>query len=159
MVHQIFRRGGCCDIDSISRIGSVRDEQQQYIRIISKEDAMLKPNVQYPCSKTLIDHVSNVTGNNKIPLILTCYPFNSLLAHIDEFRVFLNESDIDIISINETKLDSSIKDNEVYIPDYEILRKDRKINGRHGGGICIYIRCNLNYKICKDLSSDELEYL
>jgi exonuclease III len=40
---------------------------------------------------------------------------NSLLAHIDEFRVFMNESDIDIISINETKLDSSIKDNEVYI--------------------------------------------
>ena len=29
----------------------------------------------------------------------------------------------------------------------------------HGGGVCIYIRCNLNYKIFKDLSSDELEYL
>jgi exonuclease III len=70
----------------------------------------------------------------------------------------MNESDIDIISINETKLDSSIKDNEVYIPVYEIVRKDRKINGRHRGGVCIYIRCNLNYKICKDLSSDELEY-
>ena len=34
----------------------------------------------------------------------------------------MNESDIDIISINETKLDSSInKDNEVYIPGYEIV--------------------------------------
>jgi exonuclease III len=60
---------------------------------------------------------------------------NSLLAHIDEFRVFMNEADIDIISINETKLDSSIKDNEVYIPGYEIVRKDRKINGRHGSGV------------------------
>ena len=25
--------------------------------------------------------------------------------------------------------------------------------------VSIYIRCNLNYKICKDLRSDELEYL
>jgi exonuclease III len=92
-------------------------------------------------------------------LVMASLNINSLLAHIDEFRVFMNETDIDIISINETKLASSIKDNEVYIPGYEIVRKDRKINGRHGGGVYIYIRCNINYKICKDLSSDELEYL
>ena len=81
---------------------------------------------------------------------------NGVLAHIDEFRVFMNESDIDIISVNETKLDSTINDNEVYIPGYEIVRKDRKTNGRHGGGVCIYVRCNLNYKIREDLSSDQL---
>jgi hypothetical protein len=55
-------------------------------------------------------------------LVMASLNINSLLAHIDEFRVFMNESDIDIISINETKLDSSIKDNEVYIPGYEIVR-------------------------------------
>ena len=59
-------------------------------------------------------------------LVMASLNINSLLAHIDEFRVFMNESDIDIISINETKFDSSIKDNEVYIPGYEIVRKDRK---------------------------------
>ena len=84
---------------------------------------------------------------------------NSLLAHIDEFRIFMSEADIDIISINETKLDSLIYDNEVYIPGYEMVRKDRKTNWRHGGCVCIYVRCNLNYKICEDLSCDELEYL
>ena len=68
-------------------------------------------------------------------LVMASLNINSLLAHIDEFRVFMNETDIDIISINETKLDSSIKDNEVYISGYEIVRKDRKINGRHGGGV------------------------
>ena len=40
---------------------------------------------------------------------------NSLLAHIEELRIFMIEADIDIISINETKLDSLINDNEVYI--------------------------------------------
>ena len=64
---------------------------------------------------------------------------NGHFAHIVEFRVFMNESDIDIISINETKLDSSIKDNEVYIPVYEIVRKDGKINGRLGGGVCNFV--------------------
>ncbi len=67
----------------------------------------------------------------------------------------MNDSNIDIVSINETKLDSSINDNEVYILSYEIVRED----GRHGGGVCIYVRYNLNYKICEELSSDELEYL
>ena len=72
----------------------------------------------------------------------------------------MSEADIAIISINETKLDSLINDNEVYIPGYEIVRKDRKANGRHGSGVCIYVKCNLNYKICEDLSCDELlEYL
>ena len=71
-------------------------------------------------------------------LVMAPSNINSLLVHIYEFRVFMNESDIDIISINETKLDSTINDNEVYIPDYEIIRKDRKSNGRHGGGVCNY---------------------
>jgi hypothetical protein len=44
----------------------------------------------------------------------------------------MKDSNIDIVSINETKLDSSINDNEVYTSGYEIVRKDRKINGRQG---------------------------
>ena len=92
-------------------------------------------------------------------LVMASLNINSLLAHIDEFRVFMNDSDIDIVSINETKLDHSINDNEVYLPGYEIVRKDRKTNGRHGGGVCVYVKSNLNYKIREDVSSDELEYL
>jgi hypothetical protein len=39
----------------------------------------------------------------------------------------MNDSDFaDIISINEIKLESSINDNEVYMPGYEIVRKYRK---------------------------------
>ena len=83
-------------------------------------------------------------------LVRASLNINSLLAHIDEFQVFMEDSAIDIISINETKLDCS---------GYEIVRKDRKTNGRHGGGVCIYVKCNLNYKIREDISSDELEYL
>ncbi len=58
---------------------------------------------------------------------------NSLLLHIDELRVFMSSSKIDILMIDETKLDSTIHDNEVYITGFEIVRRDRNINGRNGG--------------------------
>ena len=33
------------------------------------------------------------------------------------------------------------------------VKNDRKTNRRYGEGVCIYLKCNLNYIICKDLSS------
>ena len=84
---------------------------------------------------------------------------NSLLLHIDELRVFMSSSKIDILMINETKSDSTIHDNEVHLTGFEIVRTDCKVNGRNGGGVCIYLRTNLNYKIRNDLSNDKLECL
>ena len=84
---------------------------------------------------------------------------NSLLAHIDELRIFTSANALDVLIINETKLDSTIDNREVNIPGYEIIRDDRKINGRKGGGVCIYIRCNLNYTLRDDLEVENLETL
>jgi exonuclease III len=60
----------------------------------------------------------------------------------------------DVLTINETRLDSSIKDYEVGIVGYEIVRKDRN---RNGGGVAIYIRNSINYKIRNDLQPEDLE--
>ena len=52
------------------------------------------------------------------------------------------DSKIDILLINETKLDSTIHDSDVYIPGFEIVRKDRRVNGRKGVefvSICVQI--------------------
>ena len=38
-------------------------------------------------------------------------------------------------------------------------RKDRIQNGRSGGGVCIYLRSNLNFRIREDLLNDNLECL
>ena len=92
-------------------------------------------------------------------LAIASLNINSLLSHIDELRVFMSSSKVDILHINESKLDSTVRDNEVYIPGFEIVRKDRKINGRNGGGVCIYVRTNLNYRIRNDLDNDLLECL
>ena len=84
---------------------------------------------------------------------------NSLLAHIDELRIFLSNHKIDILALNETKLDSTILDNEISLPGFDVIRKDRTINGRNGGGVCLYIRNCLNYIVRDDLQNDKLEFI
>ena len=59
----------------------------------------------------------------------------------------MHDSKIDILLINETKLDSTVHDSDVYIPGFEIVRKDRRVNERKGGGVSIYLRTNLNYRM------------
>ena len=54
---------------------------------------------------------------------------NSLLAHIEELGVFMSNSKSDLLSINETKLDLTIDDSEVYLAGYQLIRKDRVRNG------------------------------
>ena len=84
-------------------------------------------------------------------LVIASLNINGLLTHIDELRVFMSFSNVDILQINESKLDSTVHNDEVYIRGFEIVRKDRKVNGRHGGGVCTYLRTNLNYRIRNDL--------
>ena len=59
---------------------------------------------------------------------------NKLTTHIDELRIFQAHNEIDILSINETKLNETISDNEVDILGYDIVRRDRTTGG--GGGVC-----------------------
>ena len=47
---------------------------------------------------------------------------------------------IDVLILSESKLDQTIPNNLITIPGYhEPLRHDREINGRHGGGVLMYI--------------------
>ena len=73
------------------------------------------------------------------------------MTQVEELSVFLSFSNVDILQINKSKLHSTVHNDEVYIPGFEIVRKDRKVNGRHGGGLRTYLRTNLNYRIRNDL--------
>jgi hypothetical protein len=68
---------------------------------------------------------------------LACININSLYKHIDEIRYILMSSPLEVLAINESKLDNTITDGEIHIPGYVIIRKDRN---RHGGGVAIYIK-------------------
>ena len=62
----------------------------------------------------------------------------SLLPHLDELCIFVDNEKPHIICINETKLDDSIDDSLIRIDGYVIIRKNRN---KHGGGVpSIYIK-------------------
>ena len=78
----------------------------------------------------------------------------SLPAKIDEIRYSMSNNLIDLIAFNETRPDPNITNNVIHLNDYDIIRKDRS---RNGGGVCIYLRSSINYKIRNDLVPSELE--
>ena len=89
---------------------------------------------------------------------MVCLNINSLVSHIDDLRVFMSQfNDIDILAINESKLDTTIKNGEMHLPGYDVVRKDRESNGRNGGGVCIYVRSKINFQLRADLSPNNLE--
>ena len=47
-----------------------------------------------------------------------CLNINSILQHLDEIKIFLDEKKPRIMGLNETKLDSSIGDDEISIEGY-----------------------------------------
>jgi exonuclease III len=81
---------------------------------------------------------------------------NSLLRHVDELRLMLSDSEIDVFAINESKIDNSVKYSEISIPVYNMILKDRN---RFGGGVVVYIRETFSFYERKDLNSDDLEMI
>ena len=63
---------------------------------------------------------------------------------------------VHILTVNETRLDSSIQNGEVSIPGYTLERKDRN---RNGGGVALYIRDSINYKGLPELPDDNMELI
>ena len=45
----------------------------------------------------------------------------SLIAHIEEFRIYIKTRNFDIICINETMLDYTISDHEISVPSSPVL--------------------------------------
>ena len=82
---------------------------------------------------------------------------NSLSAHIDEIRILLNDKFLDVLAIQETKLNNSHRDSEFYIPRFDLVRRDRISDG--DGGVCFYIKSSINFSVRNDLNIADLENL
>ena len=78
----------------------------------------------------------------------------NLPKHFDEISLMLRDKKIDILALNETRLDSFISDELVSVDGYDLMGADRN---RNGGGVCIYTRSNINYLKRPDLVPNDLE--
>ena len=101
-------------------------------------------------------HLTNSFLPTKRGFKMASLNITSLTKHIDELRILLANYPLDVISINETRLEQSILNSEIYIPGYEIVRRDRN---RNGGGVCFYIKTAINYSVRTDLNINNLENL
>ena len=57
----------------------------------------------------------------------------------------------------ETFLHDGFQDSEIQIPDFSIARSEHY--SRVGGGVCVYVRNPVNYKICLCFSNSVCELL
>ena len=74
----------------------------------------------------------------------------SLVKHVDELRIYMEDKPFDILSINESRLDDTVNLNTVNIQGYEIFTKNRNCEGG-------YCRENLTVINRTDLVAVELE--
>ena len=81
----------------------------------------------------------------------------TLLKHLDELRILVDQEMPHVIGINETKIDSSISDTDIQIEGYRVVRRDRN---KWGGGVALFIHESIsNYCIRSDLMDNNLESL
>ena len=81
---------------------------------------------------------------------------NGLRSHLDEVQLLIRSLGIHILALNETKLDPNYPKELTSLSGYQQERLDRKSSG---GGVSIYIRDSIKYKLRSDVPVDDLEII
>ena len=81
----------------------------------------------------------------------------SLAPKIDDVRHVAQYANLDCVCITESWLRSHIHDSVVALSGFNLVRKDR-VDSIHGG-VCAYIRDNINFAILDDLEDSSFEAL
>ena len=109
---------------------------------------------QNKCEREVKSRLIKNLGNSKRGLLICSLNAPSLRKH-KELKVLMRENKIDILALNETKLDSKTEEDQVSIPGHTVLRCDRNF---HGGGVAIYLR-DIKFEYITDLKTDNLKMI
>jgi exonuclease III len=87
---------------------------------------------------------------------LKCMHINirSILPKMDELKAIVLDQNVDILSVNETNLDSTVPDSEIAIDGYNIFRCDLT---RISGGVLLYVKQEYNAKPVNLLNNTNLQ--
>ncbi len=99
---------------------------------------------------------------NKGRLTLCHINCNHLIPHINELRLLLQNSGIDVIGVGETFLTASIASKAVELSGYRFIRNDRTVFSRPdtaGGGVGLYVKNNLRHSIVAQSVGLGIEYI
>ncbi len=104
-----------------------------------------------------VTHPPKPNDRYNFPVVLNTN-VQSLVTKVDELSVFLNAHCVDVACITETWLKSSVPDTAICINGFTVLRRDRT-DSLLGGGVCIYIKQSLQYKIWTNMYDEDVESL
>ena len=118
----------------------------------------LSSNIKSDASYT-IEHLEKLVELKK--RISICHLNNqSMSSTFDEFQFMINQTRFDVITLSETWLKNDKHLIEyVRLPGYEFAYRNR--DEKHGGGVGIYIRDTIEFKLRSDISKldDSIEHL
>ena len=78
-----------------------------------------------------------------------------MLAHFGDFKDFVADKDYHVIGVTESWLHQDIPNNLISLPNYNLIRNDRK--NKRGGGVALYLKNNLKYDVLFTESHEFLE--
>lgn len=84
----------------------------------------------------------------------------SLRHKVDSLQLEgINNKTVDILTLSETWLDSTVEDSEIALPGFNCVRKDRTGLKEGYGGVAIYLHERLPYRVREDVNSGDNECL
>ena len=85
---------------------------------------------------------------------------NRLVNKLDLVKELVHKHSFDILTLSKTWLTPNVMDDEVIIPGYSLVRKDRVSTVKScGGGVMIFIRDGIPFVVKSDLTKDNFECL
>ena len=98
-------------------------------------------------------------GPSQCKLKVSHININSITSpgRLDELKLFVDEQNIDILALSETKLDDTVNEALFKLPNFhEPVTKHRS---RHGGGVAIYTRNYISTRRIPELECPEEEWI
>ena len=105
-----------------------------------------------PAANSIQDAFSTVKSSGKNGITIGHTNVRGLYTNLAQVKLLAFNTNLNVLAISETHLSPALKDHEIAIQGYQILRRDRI--GRTGGGVVIYYKDSLD---C--ISIEKLNYL
>lgn len=91
-------------------------------------------------TEEVLAKIKEIRIEHRRQCVIACLNINSLQKKFDEVRLWLATNAFDILTIQETKIDSTFPSSQFQVDGLNFYRRDR-VKG--GGGIVVYVRDNI----------------
>ena len=113
------------------------------------DDSNCSPNLQLPDNIDMHSEIRMLRGFKIAHLNV-----NRLVNKLDLVKELIRKHSFDILTLSETWLTPDILDNEIIIPGYSLVRRDRhSLTKSCGGGVLIFIRDGIPFVAISELNT------